>query len=366
MTTPAGFGGLESVVEMLARGTSDRGHDVCVVAIVESSVESHPFVKRLADRSIEFVQVRVPARGYVTERRSVRAELVRCGAQVMHCHGYRVDVADSGVGRSLGLAVVSTVHGFTGGGLRNPIYEWLQIRSYRKFDGVVAVSQPIVDRLVAAGVPKAIVRLVRNSYRARTDLLSRSEARELLGLDSQYFHVGWVGRLSAEKGPDVMLEATRALSDRGVLVSFIGDGPMLEGLKSQATEAGSGPTLRFHGVVPDSARLMKAFDAVAISSRTEGTPIVLLESIAAGVPVVATRVGGIPDVVSSEEAILITSENARELSDGIVRLKHDPALAARLATAASARVSRELNYEHWLDSYEDVYEAAIRLRRSKP
>src|SRR5207244_355223 len=89
--------------------------------------------------------------------------------------------------------------------------------------------------------------------------------------------------------------------------------------------------VRWHGAIPFAGSLFAAFDAVVLSSRTEGTPIVLLEAMAAGVPVIAARVGGIPDVVTDEEATLVPAENPARLAAALDALRTDPVAASHRA-----------------------------------
>jgi glycosyltransferase involved in cell wall biosynthesis len=148
-------GGLESVVTMLARGHTAMGHRVRVAALVDPAVCAYPFLDDLEAEGVETERIVIPARAYGKERAAVRALCDELTPDVVHTHGYRSDVVDSGVARAAGIPVVSTVHGFTGGGLRNRIYEWIQERAFRDFDAVVAVSEPIVERLARRGVARS-------------------------------------------------------------------------------------------------------------------------------------------------------------------------------------------------------------------
>src|SRR6185503_10335621 len=149
--------------------------------------------------------------------------------------------------------------------------------------------------LSESGVPPDRIRLMPNAWSGEAPL-PREVAREKLGLPQNGWIIGWVGRLSGEKGPDVMLRAFRRLPPEAQL-SVVGDGPLRTSLEGEARAENLGDRVRWHGSVPDAGRLMTAFDAVALSSRTEGTPMTVLEAMAAGVPVVATSVGGVPDLL---------------------------------------------------------------------
>ena len=121
--------------------------------------------------------------------------------------------------------------------------------------------------------------------------------------------------------------------------------------------------VRFHGTVVDTGRLLKAFDVVVLSSRTEGTPMVLFEAMDAEVPVVTTRVGGVPDVVSEQEAILVPSEDPEALAGGIRRVLDNPTDARQRARRAGCRLRQEFTPERWLDAYEDLYRTVIASSR---
>src|SRR5690606_13389587 len=141
LLAPARYGGCESVVLTLARGQSAAGHQVTVVCSFTETPDGEPFWEQLARLpGVCAVPLVLGARQYVAERRAVRNVLRALKADVLHTHGYRSDVLASPLARAMGIATVTTVHGFTGNGFRNRAYEWLQRRAYRRFDSVVAVS----------------------------------------------------------------------------------------------------------------------------------------------------------------------------------------------------------------------------------
>jgi glycosyltransferase involved in cell wall biosynthesis len=139
-------------------------------------------------------------------------------------------------------------------------------------------------------------------------------------------------------------------------LSVLGDGGERERLER---ETSSIPELarrvRWHGIVPDAGRYFPAFDLFILSSRTEGTPIALFEAMAAGVPIIATTVGGVPDMLSAAEALLIPPEDPAALAQAIQLVYDDPAAAAARARAAQARLNAEFAFEPWLARYEALY-----------
>jgi glycosyltransferase involved in cell wall biosynthesis len=205
------------------------------------------------------------------------------------------------------------------------------------------------------------VQVIVNAWRASGDVLGRDAARARLALPKSAFCVGWVGRLTHEKGADVLLEAVDELPP-GAIVSFIGDGKQRPGLEARARALGVAARVRWHGIVPDASTLLKAFDAFVLSSRSEGTPIVLFEAMGAGVPIVATRVGGIPDVISDEHALLVSPNDPSAIA-GAVRRIHEESMAARQrAATATTRLRDDFAVVPWLAAYEGAYRQIVRSR----
>jgi len=358
IVAPAAVGGLESVVRALAAGHVAAGHRVRVAAVMDRAPGGpHPFLDGLAAAGVETEAVVVPGRGYVAERRAIARICAAFAPDVVHTHGYRPDVIDASVARGRGTATVTTVHGFTGGGWRNRLYERVQLLAFRRFSAVVAVSRPLLGRLAAAGVSPARTHLIPNAVVPSADSsVSRADARVALGLGTDRFTVGWVGRLSREKGPDVLLAALAGV-DGPVSAVVVGDGRERAALRAQAMALGLDATVTWAGAVPDAARWMRAFDVVVLSSRTEGTPIVLLEAMAAGVPVIATAVGGVPDVVTSAEAILVPPDAPAALAGAIARVRDQPAEARDRAAAARVRLETVFSPAVWLSAYASLYAA---------
>lgn len=357
---PARLGGMESVVVELCAGLMARDHRVRVTPVLaEDAPADHPFVAKLRSAGVPVLPLRVGDRAYRTEWVRARARLTEDRPDIVHTHGFRPDLLEGWLARKLGLPVVSTVHGFTGAGWRTRLYRWLQRRALRRFDGVIAVSAPLAHELREAGVPEGCIHRIPNARPASTPLRDAADARRALGVSPDAFHVGWIGRLSAEKGPDVFVRALAELPRNLVVASVVGDGPLRPGLPGLADALDLDGSVRWHGEVPDARTLMRAFDVVVLSSRTEGTPVVLMEAVDAGVPVIATRVGGVPDVVSEREASLVAPERPDLLADAIRDALHHPDHARLRASRALARMESEGDRKLWIDRHEDAYMGAL-------
>jgi glycosyltransferase involved in cell wall biosynthesis len=353
VVAPAGEGGLEQVVTMLARGQRSGGVHVASV-ITPTHAQHHPFTQRLDALRIPNTKIVVGARQYRRELRMLRQLVALLRPSVIHTHGFRADVTGGMVARSCGLPAVSTVHGFTGLTRRIRFYEWLQQLALRRADAVIAVSRPLVEGLCSNGIRRERIHLIANGFLSLTDSLPRAEARTILGIPDHELRAGWVGRLSREKGPDVMIEALAQTAGEWRL-SVIGDGPERSGLQKLAGDLRVSDRVTWHGRIAGAARLLPAFDAFVLSSRTEGTPIALLEAMNSGVPIVAANVGGVGDVVSPIEAILVPSEDPSSIASALRRIQSDPQSARTRVANARRKLAGSFDGETWLAKIDGVY-----------
>jgi glycosyltransferase involved in cell wall biosynthesis len=365
LVAPARFGGLERVVRELAINQKMAGDKVALIALLETGVPEPSLLNDLRKKEIRVISVAHSARSFRAQRSSILqiCRLVR--PDVIHSHGYLPDVLSASLGQYFSAARVSTAHGFTGGSLRNRFYEWLQRRSYLRIDAVVAVSRQLATDLGSSSQINLKLQIISNAWEPEGLLLNRSVARHVLGLPENIFTVGWVGRISREKGPDVLLEALPRLDDLSLHLVFIGDGGELPKLQRRAKSLGVANRVLWKGEVPEASKLFSAFDVFVNSSRTEGTPITLFEAMGAGVPIIATAVGGVPDVVSSDEALVIPPENPSALAAAIRTVHNAQAQAAARAEHARLRLQREFAVSPWIASYRRVYETAATIRNSR-
>ncbi len=357
LTAPAAFGGLERVVAGLARVSVARGHRVVLVLTLEVGGTVPGWAEALSGAGVILEPVFLPPRAYRSERRAVRALLSRHAVDVVHTHGYRSDVVHAGTAKGAGLPLVSTAHGFAttrGIGL---LYEWLQRRAWRTFDAVVVVSKPLLEVLARAGVPRDRLVFIRNGLDGNTAPRSRDDARARLGLPQAGAVVGWVGRFSEEKDPGAAIEALALSRDRDLRLCMIGAGPLLDACRALTHERGVADRVTFAGAVADAGQLLRAFDALMLTSRTEGTPMVILEAAAAGVPVVATSVGGVPDLLEEDGGWLAPAGRADGIAAAVADLMADAAEARRRADRLQARLMA--GPEDWVERYLDLYARVI-------
>jgi glycosyltransferase involved in cell wall biosynthesis len=164
------------------------------------------------------------------------------------------------------------------------------------------------------------------------------------------------------KGGDLLLEAAHRTPEPKPTFAMIGFGEQEANLRRQTSELELDGTVRFYPEISNAGQLFAAFDAFVLSSRTEGLPIVLLEAMAAGTPIVATRVGGVPEVLADDEAWMVPPDDPDALALAIGEALGDRVEAGARADRARARLEREFALEPWLERYEAVYRNLLNQR----
>jgi len=190
----------------------------------------------------------------------------------------------------------------------------------------------------------------------------RVESRRYLGIPSDSFTVGWIGRMTAVKRTDDVLVAFKRLRDSGVgaTLCMVGDGPDRGQLEDRAHELGIVRDTLFLGYQEEVAPFYAAFDALVLPSGNEGTPVSAIEALAAGRPVVATRVGGVPDVVrDGEDGFLVEAGATDDLADRLERLARDPKLRERMGAAGRERVLPRYAVDRLVDDVDRLYRSLL-------
>lgn len=357
VTAPAKFGGLETVVSALVGAQRRRGLDVTVVASInEGDFEGHPFLEQVQAHGVDVVPLASRPGQLLDEMRALRRALRVLKPDVVHSHGYRADIMTVLLRPLLRRPIISTAHGFTDVTPRVTLYERANRFAMRFFDTVAAVSAPLQRRLETSGIQASRIALVPNGC-PRQSFFPRAEARRTLGIPDDAIAIGWVGRCSPEKNVALFIEAIALMSPTGSLeVSVIGDGPDVEPARANAERLGISPRVRWHGRLPNAGALLAAFDAVALTSTTEGTPMVLLEAMSAGVAIAATAVGGVPELLGEGTAgLLVPSGDASALAAALSRLAQNPEEREAIVVRALARVASNYTLGAWAARYEELY-----------
>lgn len=341
------------IVEVLGPAQTDRDFGFSAVGAGFTELD-------IADRP----RLRADVRAITRLRRLLRA----WRPDVMHAHGLR-----AGALAALALALVRpavhharpplvvTVHNAPAtGGVAGPIYLVLERVVARRADSVLCVSPDLEERMRAAGA-----RRVGRAPVPAEELADPAGdvCASLPGAGSGRPLVLGVGRLAAQKGFGGLLEAAARWGDiqPPPQVVIVGEGPLAAELKNQAARLRVDAL--FAGQRGDVPALLAAAAVFVLPSRWEGQPFVLQEALAAGVPVVATRVGGTPQVTGEDAALLVPPGDPARLAAAVRAVLTDPALAARLRKAAADRAEALPTPADAVTAALAEYDVVIRARR---
>lgn len=282
-------------------------------------------------------------------------------ASVIHCHHYSPYVY--GALATLlrrDASLVYTEHGRLSdagpSSKRRLVNPWLARIPGRIF----AVSNDLKRHMVDEGFPHNRVEVIHNGIDVgqHTETHDRDAVRAELGIPADSFVIGAVGRLDAVKNFSVLIRAFAMVRrDLNALLVIVGSGPESERLAAEARTLSLGDSVRFVGYRADARRVMHAFDVYANSSQYEGVSLTILEAMAAELPIVATRVGGNPEVVLEDETgVLVPPDSADSLAEAFLALATDPARRRQFGHAGGVRVRNAFSIDRMVVDYLRVYE----------
>lgn len=243
-----------------------------------------------------------------------------------------------------------------------PKRSWFTRRKYHSAAHIVCISRSIEAQLARWGVPAARLTCVPDAIPLPETRPDRRALRQRLQLPDDLPIVGCIGALTEEKDHATLLRAARQLkhSSHRARVVIIGDGPLKPDLHRLRDELGLADVVHFAGFIPEAQTLIGAFDAFVLCSRAEGLGSIVLDAFGAGVPVVATAVGGIPELVDhGATGLLVPAGEPARLAAALGQLLDDTALRERLAATARQRVEREFTVARMAECYRAVYEQAL-------
>jgi glycosyltransferase involved in cell wall biosynthesis len=295
----------------------------------------------------------------------VADELRRLNATLLCCSGYKPDLVGWRAARRVGIPVMSISHGWTAASWRVRFYEALDRWILCRMDAVACVSYAQADKVRHAGVAEAKIAVIQNSIGPEAfvepDAAARAEMESWFGQKPRWL-IGAAGRYSPEKGFAIFVEAAALIVKERYDAGFVlfGDGPKRPKLERLIAERGLQGKFILTGFRTDLARFLPSLDLAAMSSYTEGLPVILLETGAAGVPTVATAVGGIPEVIDDGiSGFLVPPGDANALAQRIVALLGDEPRRRAMGEAARARVQRDFSFAAMARRYHDLFKKIV-------
>lgn len=345
------YGGARQV-EWLLRGLASEGVESLLVCPAGSAISAERFPPAVTVTAMPMagdLDLRFPGR-LAHAIRAWRPDLV-------HLHSRRgADVLGGIAGRRCGVPVVLSRR------VSNPESRWLAPLKYRLYDRVITISEAVARALRAAGVDPARLRVVHSAVPPSGPVWPRARFLGKFGLPDTGPVVVMAAQFIPRKGHRVLLNALPAVREAHPDARFLllGQGPLEDEIRRRVAAAGLDHYVVLGGFHGDLAAFLGAADLLVHPALDEGLGVVALEAAAAGLPVVAGRAGGLPEVVrDGENGLLVAPGDAGALAEALVRVLGDAALRKRLGAAGRALVAKEFSVPGMVRGNLGVYEELL-------
>lgn len=324
-----------------------------------------PFVEEVRRQGFQGELLSHNAPHLVDAVREVAERVQALHADVLCCSGYKPDIVGWRAARRSGVPVVSVSHGWTAATAKVRLNEAIDRWVIRRMDVVICVSAAQAEKVRCARVPASKIVVIPNAVGeaafGAADPAVRAEIEGWFPSPPRWL-IGTAGRFSPEKGFGILIAAATIVARERTDVGFVlfGDGPLRAPLEHAVAARGLGTRVVMAGFRHDLQRFLPNLDVAVMSSFTEGLPVFLLEAAAAGLPAVATSVGGVTEViVDGQTGWLVPPGDGARLADRLIALLDDPGRRRVMGDAARDRVRREFTMGAMGRHYYDVFARLI-------
>ncbi|GAB7026155.1 glycosyltransferase [Geotalea toluenoxydans] len=361
------IGGAERLLIAFAQAVDLNRFDVVLGIFVRPDHENDLLWQEAKKLKIPLEPVVIRSAFDFNQLHDIYAIIKKHKPDVIHTHGYKTNILAFLFARLFNIKAVSTVHGWLHA--ERFVTRFLQRVNFlclRRFDRVIAVSDAVKTGLEKCGIPADKITVIKNipSF-SSCDSTAGESVRDNLGIPPQVKVVGFIGRLEKVKGGAQFIQAALcALETRQDLFFIvIGEGSQKADLEEMVAKSGFGPHFHFSGFLSDPTKAFSALDLYVLSSLDEGIPLTLLEAMYFGVPVIATRVGGVPEVVSNGiTGILLPPDDAPAMAAAISNTLTDHVKRDRMVSRAKKEIAMKYDVGTWIAKIESLYESGAQSR----
>lgn len=364
LISSAGRYGAENVVLDLTESLGEYGCDVTLGVFLNKHKPNTELVDVARQRGLKVEMIPCDGRFDRKTIQAIRECIRKRRIDLLHTHTYKADLYGYAAARKLEIPRVATIHIWSERNLALHFYGILDRMVLRRFDKAVGVSDEIAARLRDCGVAPSRVEKIGNGIDIELFQNTRPTLAEEIGKKDRVL-VGMVSRLLPEKGVEYFVRAAKQVLDSypQALFVLVGDGPHGPALKALSRELGIEDRMIFAGQRRDMPGIFASLDVFALPSLNEGMPLVILEAMASGLPVVATRIAGIPEVVLHQETgLLIEPGDTVALRDSILRLIADRELRMKLGVNGRERVRQYYTRNVAARNYLRLYEGLLQTK----
>jgi len=357
----SGMYGAEQVILTLAKYINKDIFNFKLLCMKNEDGRSNTLIENAKKINIPVMSIDVKGRLDVRAIKTIKKLLITNQNTILHCHDYKSNFYGLWASRQLGIKRITTAHGSTRDSLLQKAYLFLDERvTYRFFDQIIAVSEDLREQLEKKNIPSRKIRVIQNGLDLRfaknnSDIPKNESSLEMPG-KSKVFAV--IGRLYPDKGHRYFLQAfskvqNRYPSIRGIIV---GEGPERIEIERQVRELNLTEKIDQYGFRSDMKNVYRDIDCLIIPSLTEGLPYVLLEAMAFKIPVIATSVGDIPNLIEDNiTGYLVPPGNDKRLEDKMMDILRDPRKSKTIGKRGAKFVTENFSHERMVTATEHLY-----------
>ncbi len=358
------FLGAERVITELCNGANNETLELTVGIIENQCNITKIFKESIQNKNVRIITFLCNKQFDISCLNEIRKVIKNDQITTIHSHGYKSDFY-AFVARTLSpihkITLYATNHLWKDTTKKEKLYKYSDAVVLRFFNKIIAVSTKIKESMINVGINKNKIIVIDNGINVKNKdfTFPRIEARKLLKLNDSDFIIGCVGSLTSEKGHKNLLLSFQYLEPNNrdqAKIIIIGDGSELEALKTIIITQGLEKKIIMVGRRDDARKLYSAFDIFVLPSYNEGLPMVMLEAMAASIPVIASNVGAIPNVIThNRNGFLTQPGDACDIAQKIDMLRHDNKLRILFATRGQQTIEKYYSSKKMVQSYENIY-----------
>ncbi len=344
------------------------GHNPTICSIGNPGVNKKPLEAEAVKRRFDLKTFRMRPGPNIPGAIKILKYAKEENFDVLHSHGYKGNILFGFIPKRLRkLPMVSTLHGWTNAGAmtRMKLYEWLDSKSLKRIDTVVVVNEAMLSNQRLKKLNLANLQVVQNGIPAYDYSAIKPEDLDQVVVDfcKEGFIVGAIGRLSQEKGFDYLCKAIQLLTQqiKDIKLIILGEGGERVALEILIDRLNLKERVLLAGYQENANKYISLFDLFIMPSLTEGAPITLMEAMQSSKPIVATRVGGIPNMLQDGDGgIIVEAKNSQALSDGILAVYEDNSSINEMSRRALVIVQKEYSSYKMANRYTEIYDVLLK------
>lgn len=362
-----GLYGAESVIVSICKNIDKKNFDCVVVCFQDPRISKITLIDEAQIIGIPAEIIKLENRIDLSAVFKLRALLDKYDIDILHCHDYKANFIGLLASKSKEVKLVTTLHGWLRAGARERFYEYADSFLIKNFNQIIAISEDIKKSVSKSSILQKKTIVIHNAV--DTDYFKEKIAVDInykkkLKIEKNVNIIGTVGRLSAEKGQSYLIEAAKEVIDAYPDTVFLiaGEGLLKKPLASMVSSIGLQNHIIFTGLIPQNEmrKTYSLFDIFVLPSLREGFGLALIEAMAMGIPVTATNVGGIPEIIEDgKTGYLVPPADANAISKAVIALLSDKAKAESMAKAGQNFVREEASIHKFISRIEEVYRKLI-------